>query len=91
MTYSSEILPKDKFLEIEVDRVLKLHDALINKYGGLSGVRDAGLLDICLNSCFAQFGETEFYPAVLEKSLKLQFQLFSIIRFVMEINALDVF
>lgn len=33
------------YIFLEIDDVVKLHDAYIKRYGGLSGIRDKGLLE----------------------------------------------
>ena len=38
------------------EQVLKLHDALLEEFGGTTGIRDQGLLDSALNTPFATFG-----------------------------------
>lgn len=43
------------------EQVLKLHDALLEEFGGTAGVRDQGLLDFALNTPFATFGGGYLY------------------------------
>jgi death-on-curing protein len=47
-----------KYLTIE--QVLKLHDAVVEKFGGLAGIRDQNLLLSCIESP-KMFGE-DLYP-----------------------------
>ncbi|MHC4339327.1 MAG: type II toxin-antitoxin system death-on-curing family toxin [Planctomycetota bacterium] len=41
-------MPSDQVLFLTVDEVLAIHEALIARFGGSSGVRDAGLLESAL-------------------------------------------
>jgi death-on-curing protein len=45
--------------------------------GGSVGLRDEGLLDSALESAFAGFGDTEFYPTKEEKAARLGYALIS--------------
>ena len=51
-----------------VETVLALHDQVLIKYGGASGIRDAGLLDSALNRPFQTFGGEDLYPDVYHKT-----------------------
>ena len=55
--------------------ILLLHEQLIERYGGLSGIRDEGLLDSALNAPFQGFGGVDFYPSIPEKAARLCFGL----------------
>ena len=59
------------------DQVLKLHDALLEEFGGTSGIRDQGLLDSALNTPFATFGGRYLYPSLQAKAAQLGFGLVS--------------
>jgi death-on-curing protein len=53
---------------LSLEQVLELHDALIEKHGGLQGIRDTGLLESALGSpMMAVFGE-ELYKTVYDKA-----------------------
>lgn len=55
-----------KYLTIE--QILRLHDALIEKFGGLSGIRDSNLLLSGIESPkMAMFGE-DLYPSIYDKA-----------------------
>lgn len=58
-------------------QVLKLHDALLEEFGGTSGIRDQGLLDSALNTPFATFGGKYLYPSLQAKAAQLGFGLVS--------------
>jgi death-on-curing protein len=53
---------------ITYEEVLEIHQALIEAFGGASGVRDEGLLQSALDRPFAGFGELEFYKTSEEKA-----------------------
>lgn len=42
-------MPSDSVLYLSVDEVLAIHEELIARFGGSSGVRDAGLLESALH------------------------------------------
>lgn len=53
---------------IELEEVLKIHQILIEKFGGASGVRDKGMLKSAIERPFSGFGEIPFYPTPEEKA-----------------------
>lgn len=53
---------------ITKEAILKLHNLSINKYGGLSGIRDEGLLESAIARPYQTFGGKDLYPAVYEKA-----------------------
>ena len=57
------------------EQVLKLHNALLETFGGTAGVRDDGLLESALNAPFATFGGQYLYPSVQAKAAQLGFGL----------------
>ncbi|WP_428378447.1 type II toxin-antitoxin system death-on-curing family toxin [Olsenella sp. Marseille-QA0557] len=52
------------------DEVLAIHDASLKKFGGLSGIRDLGLLDSALAQPFQTFDGVELYPSDVEKAAR---------------------
>ncbi len=52
------------------DQVLRLHEALIDRFGGEPGVRNAGLLESALARPFAEFDGVEAHPEMHEKAAK---------------------
>jgi death on curing protein len=55
-----------KYLTIE--QILRLHHAVVEKFGGLSGIRDCNLLFSCIESPkMAIFGE-DLYPSLYDKA-----------------------
>lgn len=50
-----------------------IHDLLIEKYGGICGVRDNNLFEsVCINPYGSSFG-VDFYPTVFDKAAKYMF------------------
>ena len=57
------------------EQVLRLHNALLETFGGTVGIRDDGLLESALNAPFATFGGQYLYPSVQAKAAQLGFGL----------------
>ena len=55
----------------DLQTIIFLHDEIINRYGGLSGIKNINSLDACLNSGFAGFGDFELYQTTLDKVAKI--------------------
>ncbi len=53
---------------IDINEVIEIHQMLLKEFGGLSGVRDEGLLKSALERPFSGFGKTLFYPTPEEKA-----------------------
>ena len=53
------------------EQILNLHSQLINKFGGIDGVRDEGLL----NNAYGVYFGLENYPTVEEKAARLAYSL----------------
>ena len=64
-------------IKFSKEKVKLLHQLLWEETGGSVGLRDEGLLDSALESAFAGFGDTEFYPTKEEKAARLGFALIS--------------
>ena len=62
---------------LSYEQVLRLHDALIEEFGGTAGIRDQGLLDSALNTPFATFGDRYLYTSLQAKAAQLGFGLVS--------------
>ena len=58
---------------LTVDEVIKIHGRLIEKTGGLDGLRDRGLLESAVFSISSGFWEIEVYPTVEEKAARIAF------------------
>ena len=64
-------------IKFNQDKVLLLHQLLIEQTGGEDGVRDFGLLDSALEACYAIFDGKELFPTKEEKAARLGFVLVS--------------
>ncbi|NNU34587.1 type II toxin-antitoxin system death-on-curing family toxin [Mucilaginibacter sp. S1162] len=53
---------------IELEKVLRLHDASIKSYGGGHGLRDKNLLLAAIARPFQTFDQQELYPTPVEKA-----------------------
>ncbi len=58
-------------------QILLFHQELIDRFGGIQGIRDEGLLDSALNAPFQTFAGDDLCPSVLEKGAKLGYGLVS--------------
>jgi death on curing protein len=56
---------------IKIEVVTSLHEILINKYGGVHGVRDYNALESALNRPFMTFDKNELYPSPIDKAAAL--------------------
>jgi death-on-curing protein len=59
------------------EEVLAIHAAAIDRFGGLDGLRDEGLLDSALTQPFQTFGGTDLYPSAIEKACRYAFGIIS--------------
>ncbi len=64
-------------IKFDREKVLLLHQIMAEATGGSVGVRDEGLLESALESCYATFGGVELYPTKQEKAARLGFALIS--------------
>lgn len=69
-------------IKFSKEKVLLLHQLLIESTGGSFGVRDEALLESALESAFSGFGGVEFYPTKEEKGARLGYSLISSHAFV---------
>ena len=53
---------------ITINDVLILHEMIIQKFGGTSGIRDISLLESAVNRPFSTFDGNDLYPTVIEKA-----------------------
>lgn len=53
---------------ISTAEVQKIHDILIEKFGGANGVRDKNALLSALNRPYSTFEEQDLYPTAIEKA-----------------------
>ena len=57
------------------NKILQLHQFLMQETGGLDGLRDAALLESAVQSPLATFDGQELYPRIKEKAAKLGYTL----------------
>ena len=62
-------------ISLSKEQVIGLHKRLIERTGGLPGLRDEGLLDSALASPFHTFDGEELYPTVVAKIARLTHSL----------------
>ncbi|MGO5096623.1 type II toxin-antitoxin system death-on-curing family toxin [Agathobaculum sp. LCP25S3_E8] len=60
---------------ITVDNAIAIHSYVIEKSGGLDGLRDRDILKSAISSPLLSFGGTELIPTDLEEIAKLGFGL----------------
>lgn len=60
-----------------VEDVIALHSRIIQKSGGIDGLRDRALLEAAVAAPLQSFGDTDFYPSIPEKAARLGFGLAS--------------
>ncbi len=56
-------------------QILTLHKILIEKFGGVTGIRDEKLLDSAVNAPFQTFGGEDLYSTLIEKAARLGYGL----------------
>jgi death-on-curing protein len=59
------------------EEVLAIHTATIERFGGIDGLRDEGLLDSALAQPFQTFGGADLYPSVVDKACRYAFGIIS--------------
>lgn len=57
------------------EHILMLHQALIEEFGGTTGLRDEGLLDSAINIPFQTFGGADLYTGIINKASRLGYGL----------------
>ena len=56
---------------IDIKTVERIHDILIDRFGGAKGIRDKGSLESALARPYATFDQKELYPDVIDKAAAL--------------------
>ncbi len=64
-------------IKFDKDKVLLLHQLVIESSGGSVGVRDFNLLDSAIESVYQTFAGEELYPTKEEKGARLGYNLVS--------------
>ncbi|MDY3922750.1 MAG: Fic family protein [Ezakiella sp.] len=60
---------------LSYDDIIRLHDRLIDRFGGLRGIRDDEILRSCVDGVFQTFDGKELYPGDIDKIVSLSFSL----------------
>ena len=58
-------------IRLTVSDIMLLHEKIIDKTGGIKGIRDIGLLEMAVNSPFASFDGEDLYKTLEEKAKQL--------------------
>ena len=54
-------------IRLTTNDIMLLHEKVIDKTGGIRGIRDVGLLEMAVSSPFASFGGEDLYKTVEKK------------------------
>lgn len=60
-------------VKLSINDVIDIHNEMINRYGGLSGIRDENLLKSVCNGVYQTYDGIELYDSVIKKASKLLF------------------
>jgi len=58
---------------ITKEQAIVIHDAAIDRFGGIAGVRDEGMLDSALAQSYQTFGGSDLYEGDIAKACRLCF------------------
>ena len=58
-------------IKLSINDAIFLHKKIIDKTGGIKGIRDIGLLEMAVNSPFVSFGGKDLYKTLEEKAEQL--------------------
>lgn len=64
-------------IKLDIDQVVKLHEMLIERTGGDTGLRDRGLLESSIYQAYASFDGKDLYPTTLDKIARQTYALVS--------------
>ena len=62
-------------INLTVDEIILLHEKLIEKTGGLSGIRDKGMLESAVYSVIQSFDGKDVYKTPCERAARLAFAI----------------
>lgn len=62
-------------INLTINEIISLHEKLLKKTGGISGVRDIGMLESAVYSTMQAFGEEEVYPTPVERAARLAYSV----------------
>lgn len=60
---------------INKQQILKLHNRIINEFGGIHGIRDERMLDSALANPLQTFAGLDLYPTCVDKAVQLCYGL----------------
>ena len=60
---------------LTVEEIIEAHNRLIQKTGGLNGIRDRALLESAVFNILSSFDGIEVYPSIEEKAARLMYSL----------------
>lgn len=60
---------------INKQQILKLHNRIINEFGGIHGIRDERMLDSALANPLQTFAGIDLYPTCVDKAIQLCYGL----------------
>lgn len=63
------------YSSLDIEKVLYLHERIIEKAGGKQGIRDFALLYSALERCKVTFAGEDLYPTLFEKAAALHHSL----------------
>ena len=58
-------------IKLTIDDIILLHEKIIDKTGGIRGIREIGLLEMAANSPFSSFDGEDLYRTIEEKAEQL--------------------
>ena len=58
-------------IKLTVNDIMFLHEKIIDKTGGIRGIRDVGLLEMAVSSSYISFDGEDLYKTVEEKGQQL--------------------
>lgn len=58
-------------IKLSIEDIIFLHEKIIDKTGGIRGIRDIGLLETAINSPFISFGGEDLYKTLDDKANQL--------------------
>lgn len=62
-------------INLTVNEIIFLHEKLIQITGGMSGLRDIGMLESAVYNVIQSFGEQDAYPTPFERAARLAYAI----------------
>lgn len=62
-------------INLTLNEIIYLHEKLLNRTGGMTGIRDFGMLESAVYSVIQCFEGQEFYPTPYERAARLAFAI----------------